>query len=250
MYKRFLRRIAPLLGVTMVLALALAGSNAFAQNYWPSGGPASYYLLPGQSTAVSGQNFAPGEQVTLVSPDNQTLATMTANDQGAVSQNDAIKAGYNQTGSNQTYHLNGQTSGTSVAFTMTIGRYYPQIQPSSYYIPVGQTISVAATGFAPGETVHLLVGGTKVAEGQADASGNLTFSSVTMPTSGDRVDIAAHGMNSGEVSQRTVWLAPSDTTYTAPSSMSTSSTVSSSASSVPVSSSASMSSMSSVMSAS
>ena len=177
----------------------------YIAGYYPTGGPSSYYLLPGQMLGFTGKGFAPNEMVSL-SGSGQAMGFST-DSLGSFSTTNSITIPYSAAGSTLNYQLRGQTSKASVNFMVTIGRYYPQTSPSTYYLSKGGTLSVNGTNFAPGEPVHLMLNGSQVADMSADNSGNVTFGSVTAPASGSTFTVTLTGAWITESSSRMITLA-------------------------------------------
>ncbi len=183
------------------------GSTSFyVSGFYPTGGPSSYYVLPNQMLGFMGNNFSPNETVDI-SWNGSKVSSITTGGNGSFSVSNVVTIPYAAAGSTQSFQLTGRTTGMSVSFQVSVGRFYPNINPSTYYLMPGKTFSVSGTGFAPGETVNLLLNGSQMMQTTADGNGGIGFGSVTAPNSGGSFEVRAVGASSGAWSARTVTLA-------------------------------------------
>lgn len=180
-----------------------ASTQLWVAGYYPNAEPSTHYALPGQTITWSGSGFAPGESVTLSGPGG-TIASFDAAG-GSFSGAGSYTVPHALQGGTHTFHLESSTTGHTIVREITVGTFYPNLAPSSYYIVPGQNMSASATGFAPSEMVELYVNGTMVAE-QAASDGSTTFN-FSAPTSGSSFTLEARGTASHTSSVRTVTLA-------------------------------------------
>lgn len=177
-------------------------------SYYPNAYPSAWYLLPGQQLSFSGSGFAPNENVTIQGDTVNT--SITADGSGRVSANNVLTIPYSWATSQRTFMVTGSISNGNVTpkpITIQIGTFYPQLNPSSWWIGYRQNMSVSVMSFAPGEQVKLLVNGTQAGQTAADGSGNATMN-FTTPGSGSSATLTAQGLSSGLSSTHTIYLHP------------------------------------------
>ncbi len=176
----------------------------YVKGYYPTVNPSSYYVLPGNSLSLNGSGFAPHESVILYNGNN-LVGNYTADINGNLSLNNVIMISNGQGNSTQTLRLLGTLSQYSMNFQITVGSFYPNISPSSYYVQKGQSFSVNGNGFAPHESVALSFNGM-TSQTTADGGGNVNWN-VIAPTSGSSYTISATGSWSNKTSSRTITVA-------------------------------------------
>jgi hypothetical protein len=166
--------------------------------FFPNANPSAYYLMPGATVTFSGSGFIPGETVNVTEGTSIIpLTTIIADQYGNFSAAGSVTIPYTASGSSLNYTLTGATSGASVAAPITVGSLYPQLNPSSYYLLPGSPFTATGSGFVPGETVNLTLGGTAIGSALADGMGNVTFASMIFPASTkSSLDLVATGETS------------------------------------------------------
>jgi hypothetical protein len=179
-----------------------ASANYYIGGYYPHAQPSSYYSLPGQAVRISGDSFAPNESIIITDTTNGAVITGLADGSGNFATSDVVVP-FSAQNSTHNFTVAGTTSSTSVSFSIKVGTFYPQLSPSSYYVPMNSTFSASATGFAPGEVVHFIENGTMMGQAMADGGGNVSSSSLTVPT-GPSFTLTAMGVSSGTSSSRTI----------------------------------------------
>jgi len=184
-----------------------ASANFFIQNnsqilYYPNAQPSSWYLLPGQQLRFTGSGFAPGATVS-VQGGGGTL-TAVADGTGSFA-TQFVTVPYKWQSSRQQFVVSSSNTAYNILMTLTIGTFYPNMQPSSYYVALGQGMSASVSGFAQGEPVMLLVNGALVVQKTADNSGSAAFD-FTAPTSGSTFMLTAEGAFSHVIVSRTITL--------------------------------------------
>jgi hypothetical protein len=183
------------------------GNTSSSMHYYPNAQPSAYYVLPGQSIGVNGQSFEPNEQVVTT---NQTtgkvVSTTHADGSGSVSANNAETLTYADKNTTQSYKVMGMMSNTTVNFNVKVGDYYPQINPSTYYLGHGQQMSVSGNSYAPNEPVDVQVNGQTVMTVTAGSDGSFT-ATLTAPSNGGSFTISGNGTWTMDSSARTVYLA-------------------------------------------
>jgi hypothetical protein len=171
------------------------------QSRYPNARPSSWYLLPGQQISFSGSGYAPNAQVT-VQGGGGTI-TATADNNGNFS-TDPVTVPYKWQNSTQNFVV--KSGGAyDIPITLSVGTFYPNLNPSTYYAGYGQSMSATATGFAPNEQVMLLVNGALVAQVASNAQGAVAFTFIA-PSSGSTFTLTAQGFYSGVMSSRTITL--------------------------------------------
>lgn len=137
----------------------------------------NYYTTPGSTVHISVQNFLPNEGLSI-SVNGTSTASSTADGGGNASFPLVLPYGISGTAS---VSVIGSLSGSSGNTTITLAPWYPQVSPSAWYAAPGSVVSFTGSGFAPNETVSVLVNGTSTASVAADNSGNFTLSGQTLP---------------------------------------------------------------------
>jgi len=194
----------PMLGAGSIPIHAFGGTESaqagyYVNGYYPTAQPSSYYLLPGQWLSFSGQNFWPNEPVALWVNGNM-IGSFTAAG-GSVNTGNVYTVPYSAANSTLSTMLVGAWSGMSVSMNIGVGTFYPQISPSSYYVPANQSFNVGGSSFAPNEPVTLWVGGQSW---NLTADGNGNFNTNVSTSAVGNVNIQAKGMWSNTSSQRTI----------------------------------------------
>lgn len=161
-----------------------------------------WYLTPGQTLSFSGSGFAPHETVTVTGDKNFTV---TADQNGNFSNAGSVAVPYSWQNNTQSFTFTGNRSAYSITIKTSVGSFYPNLNPSTYYVGVGQGMSASVTGFAPGEQVQLQGNGSQVAQQSTDGSGQASFN-FAAPSSGSTFTLAATGQSSGRTVTRTVTL--------------------------------------------
>ena len=179
-----------------------ASAPYYIEGYYPKVTPSSWYLVPGQTLSFSGSGFAPGEMVTVSGANNFTV---TADQNGNFSDAGSMSVPYSWQNSKQNFTFSGNHSAYSITNTISVGSFYPNLNPSSYYVGYGSGMSASATGFAPGEQVQFQINGNSVGQQQADGSGNASMN-ITAPSGGSTFTITAVGLSSGRTSTRAITL--------------------------------------------
>ncbi len=137
----------------------------------------SYYLLPGQSFTVSGFMFAPDETVTVSLADQQVSAT--ANSAGEFT-SPSITVPVSLINSSQNVTVAGNM-GNSASVQLSVGTFYPNVVPSSYFVLPGGPVSFQGSGFLPNEGINVTLNGNIVTSTTADASGNFMTAQINTP---------------------------------------------------------------------
>ncbi len=188
-------------------------ASFYESGFYPTGGPSAYYILPGQPLGFFGHSFAPHESIRLVK-DGMIVATFTADDAGDLTESNVVTVPFAWGESVQSFQMHGMQSDADVGITMTVGQFYPQISPSTYYLPGSRSFGVSGTGFAPQEPVDFFIAGNKMMMMMmmmtaADGAGNVGFSGIAPPGNGGTFEVRAMGIWSGRASARTITIAQS-----------------------------------------
>jgi|GEM_PF-2788046 len=176
-----------------------------ASGYYPNTEPALWYALPGQTLSFSGTGFAPNETVTVSGTDVRFSGTAAAN--GTFNSGNAFVVPFGWQNSFRTFTVEGSISRFPNTMRIAIGSFYPQLEPSSYWVSRGQSMSAQGTAFAPNEEVRLMLNGQEIARTRADGKGGVAWV-FAAPGVGASFDLRATGLSSGQSSVRTIYLHP------------------------------------------
>ncbi len=175
-------------------------------NYNAQASPSTYYALPGAVVTFSGNGFASGEVVAVFSG-KANLGNFTTDASGAFMNAGQVTIAYNQAGGSANYTLSGVSSLATVNLTLGVGQLNTQLTPSTYYVLPFAPFTLAATGFAPGETVTLSDGTDSMATAVAGKDGTADFDAVSLaPNTLGSVSLTATGATSGASATTTVGL--------------------------------------------
>ncbi len=182
-------------GATASFEIAVGG-------YWPSLSPSDYYAEPGHTIGVMGGGFAPDEDVVL-KVGGTTIGTFAADATGTFAAPNSITIPFGST--SLTLTGVGQTSGASASADVEVGQLFPHVTPSAYYATPGQKIGGIGGGYAPGETIDIMDGATKLGSVTADVQGDFAApESVTIGFDGLSKTIAFVGQTSNGSASFTV----------------------------------------------
>ncbi len=182
-----------------------ASAPFYAHGYYPNAAPSAWYLLPGQTLGYSGWGFAPGESVLISDSRGGINTAVSANGGGSFFLPSLAVIPYSWQNGSDTLTIRGLTSGQSISQTLTFGSFYPNLEPSDYYIGKGGSMSASVTGFAPGESVEFRINGAAAGTQTASGSGGASFT-FTSPSSGSAFTLAAEGLSSRTMSSRVITL--------------------------------------------
>lgn len=170
---------------------------------FPQAVPTAYFALPGDTIGVTASGFAPQETVRLFDAKDVEIAHADSDADGAVAGlATSIKIPFGATG-NQTYRLAGDLSGASTTFGFSVGGFDPQIDPSLWFMPPRKAFTLIGRGYAPGETVNILLNDVVATHATADVQGNFTVST-RAPSSGKSFTVTALGTQSNGTATRTL----------------------------------------------
>lgn len=125
--------------------------------FFSSVSPTAYYLTPGQKLSFNGQGFAKNETVTVYAG-TTALTTLTTDESGSFEAAGEVEISFEWAGQTATFRLIGDRSNSPAETSVTVGQFYPNASPSSYYVMPGATINFTGSGFLPGETVDVFEG--------------------------------------------------------------------------------------------
>jgi hypothetical protein len=181
-----------------------ADANYTVGSYYGVAQPSSYYVLPGTGLSVSGKSFMPYEQVTVKDTTNgQTFATVNADSNGSFT-TQSFMVPYNEANTTQSFMVTGMSSGSTYNFTVTVGTYYPQLNPSTYYVTKGSGLTVSGNNFAPFEGVRIFENGQLVSKVTAGGDGTIQNVSIPVPRTNPSFTVTATGMQVGDSVSRTI----------------------------------------------
>lgn len=187
MIKIFSRLNIAILSVVAFLGLVIGPLAGADWNYITL---SPYYVLPGQTVSVSGAGFGSGESINVsLAGLNQTVTASgggTFTTAGFTVPNSAV-------GSKVTVTASGNQGHTSTA-TLTVGGFYPVVQPSNYYVVPGSTVNFTGQHFQPNEPIT--ISGPGSSNTTADGGGSFTTANFSVPTSGGNQTYIFTGQNS------------------------------------------------------
>jgi hypothetical protein len=162
---------------------ASAVSYEYVNGFYASASPSSYYVMPATTLAFNGSGFAANETITVTDSLSATpITAFNANASGSFTNGGSFTVPASYAGLSKTFVLTGSLSHATASVTTTVGKYYPSVSPTIYYVMPGKTISFNGSGFLPGEAVTITNGTTTVSTAVADAKGNLVATgTVTVP---------------------------------------------------------------------
>ncbi|MGH7141409.1 MAG: hypothetical protein ACREGH_02125 [Minisyncoccia bacterium] len=177
-------------------------NTAAERHYYPTAAPSQWYVLPGQTLGFSGAGFAPNAPVSIAGGFG-TLTATTSN--GGTFSLSGAAVPFSWQNSRQTFTISSPGSAYPISLTVSVGTFYPNLNPSTYYVGVNQSMSASVSGFASNEQINLNVNGNSVAQTNSDGSGNASFS-FSAPNSGNSFTLTAQGETSGAATSRTITL--------------------------------------------
>lgn len=144
--------------------------------------PSAYFVNPGDVLNFNGSGFAPGETLNVFIGSSSTpSSSFQASSSGDFTGAGSISIPFGFAGTTKTFTLKGVDSGTSASLDITIGRLYPSVSPSAWYVLPGSIVSFSGNGFAPRETVNIKRGSTAVGSVVVNSSGDFDGASSTVP---------------------------------------------------------------------
>jgi len=179
-----------------------ASAPYYINGYYPKVTPSAWFLTPGQTLSFAGNGFAPNETVIVSGDENFTV---TADQNGNFSKAGSMIVPYSWQNQKQSFAFAGNRSAYHITINTSVGSFYPNLNPSSYYVGVGQGMNASATGFAPNEQVQFQINGSSVGQQRADGSGNASIG-FTAPSSGSNFTLTAVGLSSGRTVSHTITL--------------------------------------------
>lgn len=109
----------------------------------------SYFVWPGQPVTVNGAGFVPNQKIS-VSTGSQGLEAAT--DRAGK----LIPITFTTKNTDANSQIKVATSGLTKDAVLTVKGFYPVVQPSSYFILPGNSLSFSGKGFQPNETVEII----------------------------------------------------------------------------------------------
>lgn len=187
----------------VVLSGELSGSQVVADiaigKFNPQVFPSSYFVRPGDIISFSGIDFAPYEAIRVYEGENAlSLNIVFADAKGSFVANNlgfTIPAEFAST--KRAVRIVGEVSQIALDLSIAVGKFTPQLAPSSYYIKAGQNISVDGWDFLPQETVDVTLLGTPAGIISANKTGNIKFGPVAVPFRVKDFELAMRGQSSG-----------------------------------------------------
>lgn len=163
-------------------------------------------VLPGDKITITGTHFQPGETVTVdlvTLSSSSKLGTATANQAGQFTLSGVTIPSATPEGTVSVV-ATGDASKLSATSQIKIGAHAATLTLSAGTVKAGSTLNVKGTGFVPGETISVVVGGGSVkpltlAAAIAGTDGSFSISNLTVPTSipAGAYTLTASGQTSG-----------------------------------------------------
>jgi hypothetical protein len=178
----------PAASYTIIGAGELSGASTVAYEYinafYPSASPSSYYIMPDTSLGFNGSGFAPNETVNVTSAvSGAQLSSFVTDSTGSFTDAGSFSVPASYAGMSEKFVLTGTESDASTTVTTTVGKYYPNVSPTVYYLMPNKTLAFNGSGFVPNETVDVYSGTTLVEKVVADSKGNLAAAGpITIPS--------------------------------------------------------------------
>lgn len=146
--------------------------------FYPSISPSAYYSAPGGLIDLLGSGFARNEGVAIRVGGN-SVADTDADKNGNISvQNLQLPfAG----GTTISISAVGTMSSTPATVGVTLGQFYPTIEPTTYYAFPGNIVHINGTGFAAQENIEVKIGNVTLDSIQADNEGEFENLDIRLP---------------------------------------------------------------------
>jgi len=143
-----------------------------------------YAMRPGQSVSFSGYDFIPGDEVKVILDGNslKPLSKITVNDAGFFGQSAAWTPAAKDVGKHTLTFVSQHAQPVSVQFEVLTRN--PSFGMSTYAGRPGSKVSFNGKGFAPNETIHVLLGDAQKEVASFDADKDGAFSGageITIP---------------------------------------------------------------------
>ena len=188
-------------GVYIILGVGQAsGRVAFNQiwvsPFYPNASPNAWHINPGSTLTWSGNGFAPNETITITDQFNTQFSSFVTDSNGAFSSAGASQVPYSLRNTIATFTLNGNLSGISLPFILSITEMYPFANPSSWYALPGTNVTFSGGGFGANEEVGVHIGGNPlpVTSFFTDSTGAFTdVGNVTLPFGTANYQLIGHG---------------------------------------------------------
>lgn len=198
-------------------SLATVSAKISIGKFNPQVYPSTYFLRPGDIVSFSGINFAPFEAIRVFEGENPIgLNMVLADANGSFPENSLgfmIPASFAST--KRTVKIVGDVSQIPVVLTIGVGKYTPQLSPSSYYIKAGEQISVDGWDFMPNENVDVTLQGNPAPALTANNTGNIKFGPVPVPFNFPNFILDFLGQGSGGEAHLNLPISPYFPTVTA-----------------------------------
>ena len=182
-------------------------TNLNINGYYPNIELSNYYVLPGQPITIKGKNFPPNEIFSLKSIDeSKIIAKINSDNNGNLNETQIVPS-INFKDQILHYELQDQLSSVytiSNSFTIKIGKYNPQISPSSYYMSKNDKLNISGYGFAKNEMTQLFINDTKINSSNADDSGNINYNNLPLSSYGNTIVLTVKGLVSNESNSKTI----------------------------------------------
>lgn len=146
--------------------------------------PSAYFVLPGQSLTINASGFpqnetlriaASGSEVVLLRPGASSSFTFTV-----------------------PFRADSVTiSASGEARRIAVGKFYPVVKPSSYFVQRGGQLSFSGQGFAAREQVSISRGSAEIGRVFAAEDGKISAGPFVLPQAGGDYTFAFKGILSG-----------------------------------------------------
>ncbi|HEX5430128.1 MAG TPA: hypothetical protein VFX17_03585 [Patescibacteria group bacterium] len=187
----------------------------YVGGFYPNVFPSAFYLIPGQTINFSGGGFEPGESVQVLAG-SSVVAEFATDNTGAYKNAGTYTIPVTTPSGPMSFVLKGSSSGASVSADITIGKFNPQVFPSSYFLLPGNIVSFSGINFAPYEAIRIYEGENPVSLNtvMADAQGNFPVDSLGFAIPASFASTKRTIKIVGDVSQQPVTLTLAIGSYT------------------------------------
>jgi len=122
--------------------------------------PDNYFVSPGQKVMFYGRGFAPNEQINVFwDQDPAPIAAFRTDKNGGFADAGVWTVPLDSASRVMLFRFIGEHSGVTASTTVTVGKFFPQISPSEYYLTPGKSFTVWGIGFGSNEKVSVTAAG-------------------------------------------------------------------------------------------
>lgn len=183
-------------------------TDFYIDGFYPNISLDKTYVLPGQTISLKGSDYAPFESINVDSTNKDVLSkgSIAADIAGNFNVKDILTVSLKISNTKFNLKLSGAKSNSSQSVEITIGQYYPQINPSTYYVNKNSLINVNGINYPQHQTINISVNGKNEINTTTDSNGDFTLR-VRSPNIGNSFELKAIEPISGSISKRTITIA-------------------------------------------